>query len=161
MALMLDRALQRKFLDQIANAYPDYIRPEDIGFQQSDPAWVQNLTYLEEHGLVQNRGVKSTDGPPCILLSKITAAGADFLAEDGGLSAVLGVVTVRLEAETLKALLAQKVDASSLPAEEKSRIKEMLQKAGEEGLKKATTLLIEAAVKHAPDIGRLVQSALS
>lgn len=161
MASMLDRALQRRLLEQISKAYPAFVRPEELGYEQSDPAWVQNLSYLEEHGLVKNRGVQPTDGPPCIVLSKITAGGNDFLAEDGGLSAVLNVVTVRFEAETLKALLAQKVDASSLPIEEKSRIKEMLQKAGEEGLKKATTLLIEAAVKHAPDISRLVQSALS
>jgi hypothetical protein len=83
------------------------------------------------------------------------------MAEDGGLTAVLGVVIVRLEAETLKALLAAKVDASDLPAEEKSHIKTLLQKAGEEGLKKAATLLVEQAVKYAPDALRLLQTALS
>lgn len=161
MASKLNRALQRRLLEQIADGYPDFVEPDDLGFDQADPAWVQNVAYLEEHGLVENRGHVALDGPPCILLSKITAQGIDFLSEDGGLNAVLNVVTVRLDGDTLKALLTQKVEESPLPPEEKSRIKELLQKAGEEGLKKATTLLVEAAVKHAPDIGRIVQAALS
>ena len=161
MASKLDRALQRRLLEQIAEAYPSSVRPEDLGFQQSDPAWVQNLTYLEEHKLVTNKGQVLLSGPPCVLLSKITAQGIDFLADDGGLQALLNVVTVRLDGESLKMLLSQRLEASALPTQEKSRLRALLQKAGEEGLKKATTLLVEAAVKHAPDVGRLVQEALS
>ena len=45
--------------------------------------------------------------------ARITAKGIDFLEDDGGLSAILGVVTVKLHADTLREMLAKKIDASS------------------------------------------------
>lgn len=39
MASTLDRALQRRLLGKIAEAYPSSVRTEDLGFAQSDTAW--------------------------------------------------------------------------------------------------------------------------
>ena len=144
----------------LAAAYPNAIDGADLGNGRSDPEVLRNIAYLGEHGLA-NVKLVGMAGERVVVQATCTARGLDFLAEDGGLTAVLGVVTVRLEAETLKALLTAKVDASDLPAEEKSRIKTLLQKASEEGLKKAATLLVEQAVKYAPDALRLLQTALS
>lgn len=90
------------------------------------------MTYLEEHRLVTSKAPVLLSASR-IQLSKITAQGIDFLADDGGLPALLNVVTVRLDGGSLKALLSQKVEAAALPAEEKFRLKTLLQKAGEEG----------------------------
>lgn len=154
------RDKQRELLTQLAAVYPNAVDGMDLGSGRDDPVALRNLAYLAEHGLVDAKLV-GMDGGKIVVYATCTARGLDFLAEDGGLTAVLGVVTVRLEAETLKALLAAKVESSDLPAEEKSRVKALLQKAGEEGLKKAATLLVEQAMKHAPEAFRLLQSALS
>jgi hypothetical protein len=58
---------------------------------------------------------------------KITSRGIDFLADDGGLAAILGVVTVKLHEETLKALLEAGVDALPPPQTAKSTLKSHLQ----------------------------------
>src|SRR5882672_5223716 len=60
------------------------------------------------------------DKKPVADVATITVKGLDFLQDDGGLGAILNVVTVRFEAETLRALIEAKVDASDEPPEQKS-----------------------------------------
>lgn len=157
-----DRGLQQLLLLKLAERYPVTVTPESIGFSNDDPALVANLAYLDEHDLVSMNLVQPLDGSHAIAPSaKITARGLDFLAEDGGLGAILNVVTVRFDATTLKALIDAKIEASPLPQEEKSRLRQLLAKAGEESLKKAATLLIEQAVKHAPDALRALEAILA
>lgn len=43
----------------------------------------------------------------------------DFLADDGGLSAILGTVIIKFETEQLKAILAAKIMSSDLSPERK------------------------------------------
>jgi hypothetical protein len=84
--------------------------------------------------------------------AKITAKGLDFLADDGGLSAVLGTVTVRLHADSIKELLLAKVEASAVPAEKKSWLRKQLDAATGETIKKvvnALLRLVEQAAKSA------------
>ena len=44
--------------------------------------------------------------------------------DDGGLSAILGVVTVKLHSDTIQALLNTKIDQADIPPEEKSKLKD-------------------------------------
>ena len=78
--------------------------------------------------------------------------------DDGGLTAILGVVTVRFDADTLKALIEARVERSDLPPQEKSRITKWLQQAGSETLKEATKRLVGAALDRLPDAIQLLQT---
>jgi hypothetical protein len=84
-------------------------------------------------------------------LAAASSLPLDFLADDGGLSAILGVVTVRLDATTIRDLIAAKVDAAAIPIEEKSVLKRNLAALSETALKGATTDLVKAGLDHLPD----------
>ena len=49
----------------------------------------------------------------------ITAKGLDFLEDDGGLSAILGAITVKLDPDDLRALIAARIEESDLPTRTK------------------------------------------
>ena len=66
------------------------------------------------HGLVSFKLTRFLSGAYSIDYVKPTEKAFDFLAEDGGLSAVLGVVTVRLDSETLRELVSLKIDKADI-----------------------------------------------
>ena len=162
----LDRNLQREFLSELYKVYPDSITydyyinaaiaqttgvieaEEDALFALKQSA---NLQYLAEHGLV-------VFGDKTFITAtvKITAKGIDFLMDDGGLSAILGVVTVKLHSDTIQALLNTKIDQADIPPEEKSKLKVILSKMGDVALAKLTEKAIDAVTS--PQIINLLQS---
>ena len=147
---MLDRALQRQILDLLRAHYPRGAVPVcDLDLSEEQAA--ANLRYLEEHGLCESGVIIGVDGHLAFGASTITAAGLDFLEDDGGLSAILGVITVRLHADTIRALINAKIEASSIPAEEKSRLRKALANLSEASLKAATTDLVKSGLDHLPD----------
>jgi hypothetical protein len=155
-----DRALQRDLLSRMQQVYPDRVETID-GVDW--PVLVSHLHYLEEHGLCDAGLLPNMVGfswQGC----RITAAGLDFLADDGGLTAILGVVTIKLHADTIKDLLAAKVEASDLPPEKKSVLKSGLQKLSGTALQAATGDLIKMGLEHGPGalhwIEQLVAAAI-
>ena len=162
----LDRNLQHKFLSELYKVYPDSITydyyinaaiaqttgvieaEEDALFVLKQSA---NLQYLAEHGLVV-----FGDKTFITAIVKITAKGIDFLMDDGGLSAILGVVTVKLHSDTIQALLDAKINEANIPPEEKSRLKGILSKMGDVALAKFTEKAIDAVIS--PQIINLLQS---
>lgn len=152
----LDRALQRRILDRLAESYPSLVDCSDLGFERFDKPWLVNASFLAEHGLIKVVETSFLSEGKAIMGATITARGLDFLEDDGGLGAVLNVVTVRLEADTLRQLIAARVDASNATEEEKSRIRKWLESAGSEALSQATQRLVESALDSAPAALRLL-----
>lgn len=163
----LDRNLQHEILKELNNIYPDSKKYEywiDAAIAQvlgvvetvgEAELYIAkrsaNLRYLAEHGLVvynDNKDLSAT--------VKITAKGIDFLTDDGGLSAILGVVTVKLHSDTIQALLDAKINEANIPPEEKSRLKGILSKMGDVALAKFTEKAIDAVIS--PQIINLLQS---
>lgn len=162
----LDRNLQREILKELNNIYPDSKTYEywiDAAIAQivgvietvgEAELYIAkrsaNLRYLAEHGLVvcNDKNLSAT--------VKITAKGIDFLTDDGGLSAILGVVTVKLHSDTIQALLDAKINEANIPPEEKSRLKGILSKMGDVALAKFTEKAIDAVIS--PQIINLLQS---
>ncbi|GFE98079.1 hypothetical protein [Gluconobacter sp. Gdi] len=147
-----DRETQKLLLKAMADAFPNHLSTLPEGYSWQDKRTVSNIVYLAEHGLCQTQvlhemGIDIVQVAPPI----ITANGLDFLADDGGLRAILGVVTVRFDAETLRALLAKEVDEADIPEEEKSVIKEHLKALPEAALKAGVTDLVGVGLKHIPD----------
>lgn len=155
--MKLDRALQRQMLGLLAETYP---HPADLKPAEIDgDKYEANLHYLMEHGLVVAKTLATTTmikfGRPTI-----TAAGMDFLADDGGMSAILGVVTVRLHDDTIRELIAERIQESDLPAEEKTGLLHQLKELRGESIKHLTMKLLDAGLENAPKAIPLIQSAL-
>lgn len=158
--MILDRELQRTLLQALADAYPENLDVSPLNLPE--PETSANLKYLAEHDLVTL--LARTDGlvgmPYRVYSAEITAKGLDFLADDGGLSAILDTVTVRLHADTLRDLLESRIAASALPATDKNRLTEHLRRLPAEALKHLTKRLLDAALDHLPDAIPLLQKWL-
>ena len=110
--MKLDRAYQLELLELLATSYPqsfDIREMARVWDDEQEQRYAANMIYLDEHGLVESAIRFGIDGHMSMALPRITARGMDFLADDGGLSAVLGVVTVKLHEDTLKELIGQRI----------------------------------------------------
>ena len=150
----LERNLRREILEELNNMYPDSRTYEywiDAAIAQvvgvietvgEAELYIAkrsaNLRYLAEHGLV----VYNDKDLSAIV--KITAKGIDFLSDDGGLSAILGVVTVKLHSNTIQALIAAKIDQAEISDSEKSWLKKELGKIKDTALSTFTANAINA-----------------
>ncbi len=87
--MIIDRNLQRQLLEKIAAAYPDALPIEPLGLPE--PTTSANLKYLEEHGLLRllSSGNELGGQSYRVFSAEISAAGLDFLADDGGLRSIL------------------------------------------------------------------------
>ena len=146
----IDRNLQLKLLQNLVDAFPEC--PDQSFYDEQikehgERQVVGNLLYLDEHGLIslkQSQCLGESMPSATWRLTEPTAKGIDFLADDGGLSAILGVVTVKLHSDTIKSLLAAKIDASDLPPDVKERYKSSLSTIKDAALTKITELAIES-----------------
>lgn len=159
----LDRVLQREILEKLSGHYGGIPQVLDAGATATgaeDAKYVTNLLYLEEHGLIDAGLHQSLDGRWSQSGARITARGLDFLADDGGLSAILGTVTVKLHDDTIRDLIEARIVQSSLPAEEKTGLVQELKKLRGESIKHLTMKLIDAGLENAPKAIELVQKFL-
>jgi len=147
---MLSRERQKELLLQMEKVYPAHTY-FSVDSAEEGQGLASTLKYLEEHGLCVADVQIGADRSIQVGASSITARGLDFLADDGGLSAILGVVTVKLHADTIRDLIAAKIEATEMPAEEKSALKRHLAALSETALKAATTDLVRTGLDHLPD----------
>lgn len=152
--MKMDRKLQREVLRQCREAYPQNAKLEELPVEDS-PHLQANLIYLYELELITGILV---NGNTELRAPQITAAGLDFLEDDGGVSAILRTVTVRLDPDDLRALMAARVEASDLPAEEKDRLSHAMRSLPTQTLRDLTTRLVNEAVDRLPDAVRLLQT---
>lgn len=135
----IDRSLQKKTLEQLVDAYPNPLSREAYAeikaLFSNDDLFVANLLYLEEHGLIHS-GLRAGIGAYSINSSaiKITARGIDFLLQDGGLSAILNVTTIKFHREAV-VVLEDLIAISSLNDTDKEKAKSTLGELSTEALK--------------------------
>lgn len=158
---MLDRELQLRILKALAATYPeatfDVLR--DIG--ANDPAGIANLYYLAEHKLVAAKFTKFGSEPMDYSgQQRITAAGMDFLADDGGVGAILGVVTVKIHEDTIKQLIEARIAGSDLPEEEKRPLLQAVRELPGEAIKHLTTRLLDLGLDNLPGAVSLIRTYL-
>lgn len=169
---MINRELQKELLEKMKDHYPkkaNFICRELRHFT-SYKSLKFNLTYLQEHELIENSWTDVDAGAVVYggddrelsypLSGKITHRGIDFLENDGGLSAILGVVTVRLHSETIQEI-ETKILASDQPEAEKSRLLDRLRNMPEEGLKTLTQELVRTGLNQSTGMWETVLRALS
>lgn len=167
--MKLDRALQKRILEAAAEAYPfpaPYGLYIELGAAETKERVDANLCYLAEHGLIKKCIELTGDGFALHTNNGIqcTKSGMDFLADDGGLSAVLGVVTIKIHEDTLRELLERKILESDTLPEEKSRLVQGLKGLSAEAIKHLTLKLLDEGVGRLPAaavlIGTYLQQAL-
>lgn len=163
--MKLNRELQREILLTLTENFPDLLPNPKHWYQKHGKNEVDgNLLYLKRHGLIDFR-----DKPTSHSASKEhfiyqitpTAKAFDFLADDGGLSAVLGVITVKLHTDTLRELIAAKINTSDLSETQKSTFLNSLYQLPSESLKHLTTRLLDTAFDNLPSAYRLLEKFFS
>ncbi|QED91843.1 hypothetical protein [Eikenella exigua] len=150
----MDKDLQKQILLILQNSYlepisiPELVKeiwPDEASINVTTEKLLQNIKYLYDHSLISSKDINST--VPIYALVEITPKGIDYLEPDGGLSASLGVITVKLHSDTIQQLLADKIEQANLPNEDKNKlIKTISGKFGDAFLAK----LAEKAIEQIP-----------
>src|SRR3546814_18958908 len=92
---------------------------------------------------------------------KITAKGIDFIADDGGLGAILNVQTIRLHEDSIRALLIKQVAASDVSQSVKERLVDKIKSMPADGIGTLTEKALEAGFKALPHVAPWHQALLS
>jgi hypothetical protein len=152
MGELLDRAFQQQLLFDLQGLYPQSADIQRSYGDQSDNRLLVNLHYLSEHGLIEFKFTEKMDRSIRMHSAKITAKGMDFIAQDGGLSAVLGVVTIKLHDDTIRDLLINRIEAASGDPSIKASLIQKIKNLPAEALGKLTMEGLDAALAKAPDL---------
>ncbi|WP_274571565.1 hypothetical protein [Neisseria leonii] len=163
--MQINRALQETILKHLTECFPGH--PEHSFYSEliaihGEKEVVGTILYLQMHNLLEcKESAEIGHGIPDILwgLTRPTAKAFDFLANDGGLSAILGVVTVKLHSDTIQALVAAKIDQAEISDTEKSRLKTELGKIKDTALSTLTENIINAI--PAAQLISVLKSAIS
>jgi hypothetical protein len=147
--------LQKTILLKLRDIYPEVGEINKL-FEPNDQKLQTNLFYLVEHDLIESEAVRNAyPMPRQIMTAEITARGLDFLEDDGGLGAILNVVTIRLETDTLRQLLETKINASDMPEADKQTLLAKLKSFSGDVLKSVIIKLIEKSLERRDMITQL------
>ncbi|NWC92650.1 MULTISPECIES: hypothetical protein [unclassified Pseudomonas] len=163
--MKLDREFQRRILEACSEAYPGFISDEswnELTDQVDEQTLGANFVYLYQHGLMEKAVDIGVDGHYSFNLGgmRCTQNGMDFLADDGGLGAVLGVVTIKIHGDTLREILERKILESDTPPAEKSRLVQGLKGLSVEATKHLTLKLLDKGLEHLPGAVALIGTYL-
>ena len=132
-------------------AHPDwFICKDGIGGHSAKDAYPE-IRYLEGHGLLEVSDPRYHEWPIEAVSIRATSRAIDFLADDGGLSAILGVVTIKLHDDTIKALIEAKILASDLPPPDKQRFLARLRSLPADATKHVVMKLVDLGLDKSPD----------
>ncbi|MCP9270383.1 hypothetical protein M5U04_20480 [Xenorhabdus sp. XENO-1] len=123
-----------------------------------------NVLYLEMHELIQESFIRSSNfdggvyifnGATCL----ITEKGIDFLLDDGGLSAILKVQTIRIHSDSIKAL-EELIINSDTNADMKSSLKSKLRELPATAITHLMNTLLTQGVVNLPAAFQIIQKFL-
>lgn len=146
-------------LEKCKAAFPGDVPTEELNRGNDMHEVAASLVYLQQHGLVTIKTMPVSGGL-IIGSATITAKGIDFLEDDGGLSAILGVVTIKLHEDTLKALIETKIQESGASQPEKHQWTAALRALPADATKHLALKLMDLGLRHAPDAMQLLHTYL-
>lgn len=163
--MILDRKLQLELLEKMSSTYPEFYDFSKEYRHGTDEYYqvVSNLYYLQQHNLIEQRsllqsasmgGYKNLQ----INLPTINHNGMDFLANDGGLSAILSTVTIKIDTEQFRQILLMKVNESDLPSDQKSQITSVLRELPAESIKHLSTKFVDLGWDNLGSLMQLIQN---
>lgn len=137
-----DRNIQRELLQYLCDIYPD---SADSSFSKAfsekfggTNTFTANILYLAGHGLIEARLSNEIDRRlPSVMdsFTKITSKGIDFIRDDGGLSAILNVQTIKFHRDAV-VVLEDLFTISNMNDKQKEKAKSTLDEMTKEALKK-------------------------
>lgn len=146
--------LYDKFPNNITNA--EYKNLTNL-FGSTDN-FVANVWYLSKHGLVENCIQWGADDKIIYYQNlKITEKGVDFIRDDGGLSSILNVTTIKIHNETLEKL-EDIIKQSSLTETEKKTYLGKLKELPVDATKHLVLKLLDLGLSRTPDVIQLISS---
>ncbi|MFH7805463.1 hypothetical protein [Acinetobacter sp. BSP-53] len=161
----MNRNLQQEILIQAAEAYPLAMSDESLEELRrnfGDEKLVRELKYLEESKLLHHESIIiGIDNNISFGIIKITNKGLDFIQSDGGISAILNVVTVRFESDTLTALIATRINESDLPEDDRNKLVEAVKELPSDGIKHLMTKVLDKGVENIPNLVRIISDTLN
>ncbi|TKY81105.1 hypothetical protein R0L47_09905 [Pectobacterium polonicum] len=163
-----NRTLQQEILKICIASYPDMPRhrsfdtTEAARLTQSDDGLKvlkANIHYMKDHGLV-TMDLATARNPAYMLISlRATEKAIDFMLDDGGLSAILNVQTVRLHRETIVAF-EDIITIANIPEDEKKSLISKLRELPADAIKHLTLQLLSQGVLNIPAAIQLIQKLL-
>ena len=157
----LDRALQNEILQRMASAYPAAVDFSGQNGERSFSDIHATLAYLDEHRLAKLTLERYLDNSIQTFTGRITGKGLDFLADDGGLGAILDVVTVKLHHDTVRDLLVARVQESTADDSVKGQMVSALKNLPAATMQRVAQQAIDAGLRQLPNVAQWVQSALA
>ncbi|NDL70524.1 hypothetical protein [Vreelandella alkaliphila] len=161
---MIEKACYINILKKLAQDYPSEKPHYEFKWHDNKDIESVNMHYLHESGFVEIERVHKVGVVPMYPGSmsrpiktqpkrgkaKIIKAGMDYLREDGGLTAELNILTIRLHPDTIsdiRELLTARIDASNAICEDdKPEAKDWIGNLKDEGVKQLTTRLISLGI---------------
>ncbi|KKY78057.1 hypothetical protein [Klebsiella michiganensis] len=136
-----DRKLQREILQACVDSYPSAPFLEHFNntavaecAEHNIQKLIANINYLYEHKLIVIRSTIIVKDHSILTKITATAKGIDFMLNDGGLSAILNVQTIKFHREAV-VVLEDLIAISSMNDEQKEKAKNTLGELSTEALK--------------------------
>lgn len=156
----LDRHAQRRILLRLADVYPEDQVAEFLYHDVEPYKLAANISYLQEHGLIEATFYGPKEVGNAVQRARLTHKGMDFLEDDGGLSSILDVVTVRIHEDSIKELIAAQISASDLAQPDKQRYLDQLRELPAETTKHLVLKMVDAGLANWQKALPLLQSIL-
>ena len=159
----LETALDEYQLDLLKKMVE--VHPDEVAFfDLTGSRIVQNAHVLEEHGLISCEKMLSLDDDlqSSVYRAALTFSGRSYIGgEEVNIPDRSEEDTeIILHVNTLKALIAQRIDASTLPAEAKAQWHDDLRKLDSETTKQLVLKLVDQGLSHANEAIRLIGKSL-
>jgi len=154
----LNRSLQKNLLIEMERFYPQYVDIHSLtDIFPNEPKISANLHYLAEHRLIDLNFELMADGTYAYGPPRINQRGMDFLADDGGLEAIIGVVTIKLHDETIRSLLEEFVEMRSEDTSVKASAIKAIRNAPASAIQKFSEYAIQKGLENLPGITPMLQ----
>ena len=155
-----NRAREREILLRLADAHPKAII---INTEKEKPffslaGYTHELFYLAGHRLIRIGQNQYLDGTIVVYSAIITSRGIDFIKNDGGISAILDTITVKIDNESIKALIAAQIESSDLNQTYKQKLLSLLRQLPADSTKLLTMNLVSSAVSNLPELLQILQN---
>jgi hypothetical protein len=161
---LLDRAYQLALLQMGQRAYPGNIERhhmQDLQESTDKQRHQFNLVYLIEHGLMAGQVTVNPNNSVTIKCPRLTKDGVDFLQADGGLSAILGVTTIRLHRSDLERLIEERIQLQpDLSPADKTRFVDQLRSLPADATKQVTVELLTRGLDQLPNVLQYIRTFL-
>lgn len=157
------REIQNELLTSLYEVFPYSLEEEKCMFILNkfgdDNNIIANLKYLIDHRLISENSIYQTSDGYHVNDSAliITTKGIDFIRDDGGLSSILNVTTIKIHNETLEKL-EDIIKQSSLTETEKKTYLGKLKELPVDATKHLVLKLLDLGLSRASDVTQLISS---